>query len=478
MARRSVTGPVVAALLVGLALLAGWRAVTSRPPAWPDLSLPGWPWWGPRVKVGEREFRPNVRVKPDVAVHLVVWDVDQPALRAVGGWEAVLREAVRAFRARYPNVEAEVRILSWTEFGRAVTEALEKGEPPDVLGTPDAIYRFDARYQVPLEHYVKSRLPSDLSQVLLPRSLQLASEGDRLWGVPRWVEWYGWVRRAGGEGRRLWLDAGSSLTWRYLAMTVTPAGEQPVWQRARVEAAAAWMASAPLAGGPVRSGVPLRRRDLSLLEPLFTGETDAVGPVNGRLLLRLGWWPYSGAAASGPASAALAPSDDGERGRMPGPLLSASGYAVFARAEADSTRVVVAAELAMHLARWTSRAISGHEGVIPLWNPHWNEGASRSRRGAQGVEELPWWHDLRFPPGTEALLAVPAAEEGKAGRSRSRAGAPAAGPVAAGPALSGARPWEDALHEERVVREVAAKLSDGRLELADFVKEVAYPDRP
>ena len=458
-----------------LSLLVGWGAGTLYQPVAAALSIPGWPWWGPRVRVGDREFRPNVRVKPDVALRLAVWDVDQPALRGAGGWKAVLSDAMRAFRARYPNVEAEIRILSWTEYAGAVTEALEKGEPPDVLGTPDAVYRFDARHQVPLEHYVGPRLPSDPAHALLPGALPLASQGGRLWGVPRWAEWYGWVRRAQGEGRRLWLDAGSALTWRYLAMAVTPAGEQPVWQRSRVEAAAAWLASAPLSGGPVRSGVPLRRADLSLLEPLFSGEADVVGPVSGRLLFRLGWWPYPAAAAPRPAFAA-APTDAAERERMPGPLLSASGYAVFARAGADSVRVQVAAELALHLARWTSRAIAGREGVIPLWNPAWPEATPGRRRSSGEPEAPPWWHGMHLPPGAAALLAAPAGE-GQAGGDRSAPDGQGAGLAPGAPALWGARAWEEALHEERVVQEAAGRLASGQMDLADFVRRVAYPDR-
>lgn len=472
MARRRVAGLLGVALLVTLSLLAGWGAGMLYQPVVAALSLPGWPWWGPRVRVGEREFRPNIRVKPDVAVRLVVWDVEQPALRASGGWQSVLSEAVSAFQARYPNVTVTTRILSWTEFGRAVTEAFEKGEPPDILGTPDAIYRFDARFQVPLQRYIEPRLPSDPSQALLPGALQLASQGDELWAVPRWVEWYGWVKRAQSEGSRRWLDAGSPLTWRYLAMTLTPPGDESIWQRSRLEASAAWMASARLSGGRVRSGVPLRRPDLSVLEPLYSGEADAVGPVSGRLLLRLGWWPYPEAPVPRAALVA-APFDETERERLPGPLLTASGYTVFARTEADDVRLQVAAELALHLAWWTSRAISGREGVIPLWNPAWDESAPRRRRPPE-TEEPPWWHEMSFPPGAMPLLAAPI-DEGQARCSRPGADGQGGALVPAGPALWGARPWEEALHEERVVREAAAKLASGRLELTDFVKQVAHP---
>ncbi|WP_324669568.1 hypothetical protein [Geochorda subterranea] len=471
MTRRRIVSwwPVV--VLVAAALLVGWGIGSLYDPVVSALSLPRWPWWGPRVRVGEREFRPDLRPRPDVTMDLQVWDVDQPARREAGGWPQVLAEGIEAFRARYPNATVQVRVLPWREYARTVGEALRMGQLPDVLGTPDAIYLLDARWQVPLRRYMEPRLPRVRSLAIMPGAWDLVTREEEWWGVPRWVEWHGWLKRAGAAPGRVWVDSGHPLTWRYLAMTLTPPSPEPVWQRQRLEAAAAWMAAAPLGGGRVQSGVPLHRPDLSLLEPLYSGEADAVGPVSGRLLRRLGAWPYP-ASATADVSLVAAPGDVEEAGRLPGPLLSASGYLVLARPGADDVRVQLAFELAWHLARWTARALAGFEGVVPVWNPQWQEPASRRQlRDAPPPDAVPWWHGLALPPGIDVLLQTPAAPEGPgASGASSGGGAPLAAP---GPAVWGARPWQELSHELDAVREAADRLASGRAGLAVFLKEAA-----
>lgn len=454
-------------VLVAAVLLGGGIGMLYEP-LLEALPLPRWPWWGPRVQVGEREFRPDVRVRPDVTLELQVWDVDQPALLEAGRWQQVLTEGLEAFRARYPNVTAQVRVLSWTEYPDAVTEALQMGDLPDVLGTPDAVYFLDARWQVPLRRYMEPRLPQVRSMAMMPGAWDLVSRDDEWWGVPRWVEWHGWLKRAGTAQPRVWLHSGHPLTWRYLAMTLTPPSPGPVWQRQRLEAAAAWVAAAPVSGGRAQGGIPLQRSDLSLLEPLYTGEADAVGPVSGRLLRRLGAWPYP-ASATPQAGLVAAPVDAEEASRLPGPLLSASGYLVLARPGADDVRVQVAFELAWHLARWTAWALSGFEAVVPVWNPQWQEPPSRRQlRDAPPPEYVPWWHGLALPPGVDVLLQTPPVSEGSP-TSSTRASGDAPPLLSSGPAVWGARPWEEALHEMHAVREAAARLASGRIGLGDFL---------
>ena len=468
---RRLAGWLPVAVLAAAALGTGWGIGRLYEPAAAALALPGWPWWGPRVRVGDRQFRPDVRVRPDVALTLEVWDVDQPAFRAdaSGGWEAVLAQALEAFRARYPNVTAEVRVLPWSRYVEAVSEGLRLGTLPDVLGTPDGIYIIDPTWQVPLRRYLEPRLPRDPAAAVLPGVWRLTESGGEWWGVPRWVEWYGWLGRAGG-GPRVWMASGSALTWRFLAMTLTPPSAGPLWQRERLEKAAAWMASAPVSGGPVRAGVPLQRDDMSLLEPLYTGEADAAGPVSGRLLKRLGWWPYPEAPSAEAAMRPLAPAG-GLGGGLPGPLLSASGYLVMARPGADDTRVQLAFELALHLARQASGAVSGREGVIPVWNPGWHEPQRRGRQREGPSEGPPWWSGARFPPGAEPLLQ-PRHEPGSRPAGAGAGGEP--GSLAPpGPALWGARPWPEVVHEEQVVRQAAARLGDGRASVAEFIAQAS-----
>lgn len=455
------------------AYLFGWGGGGPPEPARAAISLPAWPWWGPRVRVGDREFRPGVRVKREVTLKLTVWDVDQPALRATGGWEAALWQGVAAFRERYPNVAVEVRVMRWSEYDRVVSEALRKGEFPDVLGTPEITYQFDPAVQVPLELYLKALLPSDPSGALLPGALALVSEGQRVWGVPRWAEWTGWVQRTGVQPRRIWLDAGNPLTWRYLSMVLKPPAPGSVWSRERLEAAAAWIASAPLPGPRTRHNAPGRRRDLSLLEPLYAGEAQLVGPISGRLAFRMGWWPsLQGTPGSSPDAALVSAGLD-QASLVPGPLISTSSYAVFARPGATSESLQVAVELALHLARWTSRAITGRDGVIPVWNPGWEEAANERRKPAEDAEATAWWRSLALPPGALEVLVPPVQPEG--GRRPRPAGRP--GPPSP-TGVWGALPWHDALHEQATVALAAARLAEGRVALPDFVKQAAAPAEP
>ncbi|WP_324715951.1 hypothetical protein U7230_11335 [Carboxydochorda subterranea] len=500
----------VAVLVAALLLVAGpWgvrRAERGEQPVLGfSLSLPSWPWWGPRVRVGDKELRPGIRVRPGTPVRLVLWDVEQPTLKRSGGWAQVLEQGVAAFRRRYPGVEVEIRVLGWNEWDEAMTKAAQGGPLPDVLGTPDATFHFDPARHVPLElywqQYWRRQLKRSPEEAVLPGALRLASSQGHLWGIPRWMEWMGWIRRTDRDVGGISTDIGSPLTWRYLALTLpgrqagstplaTRAGEKAVappaavWQEARLQAAARWLQEAAGGRNATQDGLPRRRGDRSLLEALFDGTAGTAGPVSGRLLYRLGWWPQGGSGQGGTFTPAPGEDDGGKEGRirLPGPLLAASSYAVLAGPQSDSPRVQLAFELAVHLARWTSQAIAGHEGVVPVWRAGGDpEQVARQAppERAGGDEQPPpppWWASTAFPPGTRTILTTPSPVE--------RKGQQAMGQVE--PPGMGAQEWTDRMQELQVVAERVRKLAAGEESLVEFIERTrvvpvppqALPARP
>ena len=477
--------------------LAAVAALTLAPAAGPSAGtalpagIPGWPWWGPRVQVGERTFRPGVRPSPHRLVRLVVWDVVQPSEQGPRWWEEVLREGVRTVRRRYPGLEAEVRLFRWREIDGALEQALSRGEPPDVLGTTDATYLFDRGRQVPLNLYLQHTTDPALRAEMLPGALALASDGSTLWGIPRWVEWAGWVarRRPGVRDKpgsleaesteQLAIDLANPLTWRLLAETVpasptrAPQGQPTsTWEPERVHAAARWVQAAR------RKLVdPWRVAQEGVLEPLRRGEAWAAGPISGRLAYRLGLWPadphQKPSGESGLEGVELA--GGAEAGLPPGPLLSASSFVLFVRPETDDERLRLAWELAVQLARLSSQVMAHADGVIPAWNPHPDSSSAVGLGSATGpLSSGPaspfspvsrvmvngsgaWWDSYPFPPGAAPLVTrsePPALLGHPAGRD-------------------GARPWSDSLHQHGPVAQAALSLARGRMSLDAFTRQVA-----
>lgn len=442
-----------------------------------SFSLP-WPWWGPKVHVGGQQFRPGVRLRPDVVDRLVLVDVDQPAIRDAGGWRHVLEQGVEAFRQRYPGVEVEIRVVKWSDWDRIVSGPLEGDQLPDVLGTPEATYRFPTALQVPLELYWRHLVPGDPALAILPGALVYARRGDHLWGIPRWMEWWGWARRE-GEARVISVDAGNPVTWWYLALqeqapaegglggsgvrSATPSQGEPgsplelpsLWSEEAMERAVRWVTSVDAAAGKTEQGVPRSRRDRAVLEGVFEGSAQAAGPISGRLAYRFGWWPTGTASGKRPAIL-LAPRDPAEAARLPGPVLQASSYSVFARPGATSEHVQLAVELAVLMAQWTSRTITGRDGVVPVWRPDWtpelsHEESERQRRPEEPPPP-PWWAGTTFPPATERLLTD--------------------GSSAGGGTGAGALDFADAAFERDVVAKAARDLVNGKLSLNAFVERV------
>ena len=471
--------------LWGLALAtATWTACvigTWRGVAWSvqaagapvKLTMPRWP-WGPRVQVGERTFRIDARPDPRRPVRLVLWDVAQPSGPGRSTWKAVLEESITSLRQTYPALEVELRLLTWQELDIELEQALRQEAPPDVLGTPETTYVYDPRWQVPLEGYLAHALDPQVRAELLPGAASLAASGDRLWGLPRWVEWTGWAARHQGGGARLAVDLANPLLWRMLVLTAAPPADglsptrgSSIWSAGRLREAQRWLEG--LRPHLVR---PARVAELGPVELLMRGEAVAGGPVTGRLAYRLGLWADAGAgSARAEASSALALAGmlaaQGLAAQLPGPLISASSYVVFAPPQADDARLRLAWELAVALARHGARALAGAEGVIPAWNPQPQPLASRGRRSGRTPQagEPAWWEQYPFPP--EAREALVAAGDLRGGRPQAAGGATRPRAVA-----GGALDWSDGLHEQNMVARWAFQLASGRIELDEFVRRV------
>lgn len=450
----------------------------------PKVAMLRWP-WGPTVQVGERTFRIDVRPDPRRRVRLVVWDVAQPPGPGRFRWKAVLEEAIAYVRQTYPALEVELRVLTWQQLDAELEQALRQQTPPDVLGTPETTYVYDRRWQVPLEGYLAHALDPQVRADLLPGAAVLAEAEGRLWGLPRWVEWTGWAVRTQGGGARMAVDLANPLAWRMLALTAPASaggadgvGSSPgggsIWSAGRLGEAQSW-----LDGLRPHLVPPARVAELGPAELLLRGEAAAGGPVTGRLAYRLGAWAGAGprsASAASPSALALAGTlaVQGAAAQLPGPLISASSYVLFAPPGADDARLRLAWEVAVALARHTARALAGTEGVIPAWNPEPPRPVTPARPvvpGRPGGRTPPaggsaWWERYSFPPGArEALLgraSSPGAGTGQEG------GLPAFGARA-----RGALDWSDGLHERNVVAPWALRLARGRVSLEEFVRAVS-----
>lgn len=483
-------------LLLSLSMVVGYAAGSAA------LQLPGWPWWGPRVQVGERQFRVQVKVPPAAPLTLTVWDVSQPASTGPG-WEGVLHQAVQVFKERYPALTVEVRILRWSEFDEALRKALADGKPPDVVGTGRFTYRVGTAYQVPLERYLADADPASERNVM-PAALELATsvEDGHLWGIPRWVEWSGWLIRQNVQSvRAVGLDLANPATWRYLVLTLAPPGPS-LWAGPSLRAAADWL-QATAQARRLQPGGGSRGSALGLLWD--QGAVDAAGPVTGRLAWRLGVWPAPASAppVPPPGTAGQAPVMAGRGGEsrwglagtfpvegganLPGPALSASSYLVFAGPEATDRRVRAAAELAIFLARWTSQEIVARDGVISAWNPLAPRTPLEYERAAR--EEPPpagpatWWSQLALPPGTaEALERLAGQHTARIAAARSRSWwrrGPAPDAQRAAAVAWGALDWQDALHETaRVVGALRRQGHGMPSDLSRLVDQLAARPQP
>ena len=457
----------------------GSRAAAASP----KVAMLRWP-WGPRVQVGERTFRIDVRPDPRRPVRLVVWDVAQPPGPGRSRWKTVLEEAIASVRQVYPALEVELRVLAWQQLDAELEQALRQQTPPDVLGTPETTYVYDPRWQVPLEGYLAHALDPPARAELLPGAASLAEAEGRLWGLPRWVEWTGWAVRTQGGGARMAVDLANPLTWRMLVLTAPASargvdgagsslGGRSIWSGERLREVQSW-----LDGLRAQLVPPARVAELGPLELLLRGEAAAGGPVTGRLAYRLGAWAVAGprsAGAAAPSALALAGAlaVQGAAAQLPGPLISASSYVLFAPPGADDARLRLAWEVAVALARHTARALAATEGVIPAWNPEPPRPVTPRRPvmpGRPGGRTPPggpaWWERYSFPPGArEALLAGGGSAGAGTGEQR---GFPA---FRAG--VRGALDWSDGLHERDVVAQWALRLARGRVRLEEFVRQVS-----
>ena len=447
-----------------------WAAAAAGMALFGALAWSLWPAgpWGPRVQVGERNFPVGARPDPRRRLELVLWDLRQPGPQPGVAWADVVERALAPLRARYPLLQVRVRLLGWEQLDGELEQALARQQPPDVLGTPEATFIYDRRWQVPLEGYLASAAGPGVREQLLPLAAQLAGAGARLWGVPRWLEWAGWaISRNGGSRRRLAVDLANPLTWRLLVLS-SPSGVGPgpgdggsIWTAERLREGWAWLQ------GVQAHLLPSRRvAELGPWELLSRGEAAAAGPLSGRMAFRVGLWAGGrGPARPRPGVAALAApvAVEGAAAQLPGPLLSASSYVVFAPPGSDAGRVRVAWELALNLAKAASAAMAGVEGVLPAWDP------SAAPEGAEsGRPEGPaWWERYGLPPGVrEALRDAASSGAGWAGGRGAR-------PPGGGAVLQGALEWADWLHEQRVVARWAPELAQGRLSPEEFVARVS-----
>lgn len=155
--------------------------------------------FAPRFQVGEITVNPRAPVDRGVSYRLVLWE---SGLHVPGRGERLqddLAGALVEFADRYPNVTVEVTAVPEEELMDRLADAVEAGNPPDVVGVPEPIW--GQPLQVPVDPY------------LPPEAPRRAAEGDvlyyaaarepwtvqgQLWGFPRWISWHAW---AGHDGR-------------------------------------------------------------------------------------------------------------------------------------------------------------------------------------------------------------------------------------------------------------------------------------
>jgi hypothetical protein len=151
-----------------------------------------WQPWRPRVEVGGISINPLAEINPDKTYTVVVWDWELPLLWSEPAHAQVVQDAVRECMMLYPNIRIELVMKSWDESDQAFRDALEGGNPPDVLGMPRGVRILSQDYQIPLEHFLTQDERTDLTEA----ARRAVTRQKHLWAMPRWLNPVRWVIHA------------------------------------------------------------------------------------------------------------------------------------------------------------------------------------------------------------------------------------------------------------------------------------------
>lgn len=358
----------------------------------------------------------NVRIDPRVkvenrAVSLNLWDYRLPVFWGETRYETALEEAVAAFSEQYPDIQVTVTLLDWDAGLQPLTEALAKGEPPDVFGSPGPLLRFNTDLQLPIDPY----LDASERATIAPWALASAADEEHIWGWPRWFTPDVWLSHAPSLGQ-LGIDIGQLLQtgWSatdliailkarksrppaaavdpddpdFLAQLFAASGYPTVvgptgelwWTPGRLEAAAGLVLALREARTVPRDPISTAKKRLPLLRSGGAWTVFPVSPWMVRHVLERAKTDASGrsATARDAVDIALLPVPKLEPGEAPR-TGSVSGYVVFrqqpfrgnVRAKAA---MLLAAHLSRHMGQWFAQSL----GVVPV---HPNAVAQWTERG-------------------------------------------------------------------------------------------------
>lgn len=150
--------------------------------------------WNARLlKIGNYRVDPLAKINPNRQYDIVVWEHDifipgiSPEARRMA-----LEAAAAELSNLYPNITVQIDLISATDAGDRLLEALEAGVGPDVMGLTSGGILLDPLRQVPITPYMTDEGLADL----VPSVAQAVRKDGHLWAWPRWVTLSVWLGHA------------------------------------------------------------------------------------------------------------------------------------------------------------------------------------------------------------------------------------------------------------------------------------------
>jgi multiple sugar transport system substrate-binding protein len=118
-------------------------------------------------------------------------------------YEDDLKDLIKDFNVKYPNIKVEYEMLSWAEGPKKFDVALNAGEPPDLYFHAVSGQYVNTGLALQLDKYLTPEIKDDF----LPGTLDLAKIQGKQYGLPLYQFQWGW-----GANKRILEEAG--VDWK------------------------------------------------------------------------------------------------------------------------------------------------------------------------------------------------------------------------------------------------------------------------